>query len=79
MCQKDNTLFVGNVKKIMDIIPKDLTDKLKIDNSIEFYNDDNKIINENASGKLYEELYQLNYSSEQITTFKHDDYYRFGI
>lgn len=79
LTQKNNTLFLGNIKKLNTIIPEDIVNSLQIDNSITFFHDNNKIIKETAGQKPYFHEFQLNNPSEKITTFKHDDYYRFGV
>lgn len=78
LTQKDNTLFVGNIKKQNDLVNQGIRDKLKWA-TIEYFYDDNKVIIEDADGLLYKKQFQLNKPSNEITTFKCGDYYRFGV
>lgn len=81
LAAKDNTLFLGNVTKIVPTITSDINNKLfnKYNNEITFFEDDNKVFKEEAKGFYYEKKFQLKKPSSEVTTFKCGDYYRFGV
>lgn len=74
--QKDNTLFLGNIKIERPFIPKEIKDSLKKLNVI-FYNQDTPISYNPYGTYAYEN--QLKYSSKDITSLKYNETYRFGI
>ena len=83
---KDNTLFYGNVKLNKPIIKyKNLLQEYFNDPTIItiFKTDENKQISNSDPTDNYQLIpnykFQLNEPSSVITTFKYDEYYRFGI
>lgn len=78
LSQKDNTLFLGNIKS--KILGLSSSIKTSIKNSITDIYDTNKVV---ASGTITNSYYayinQLQYDSYKIKTFKKSDYYRLGI
>lgn len=78
ICQKDNTLFLGDIKLIRSLIPKADADKFK-ETSME--QSTKKLSNSNVTlnNGYYSYLNQLGHSSYEVTTFKNGETYRFGI
>ena len=79
LSQKDNTLFLGNIKS--KILGLSSSIKSGIKNSItDIYDSISKVV---ASGSITNSYYayinQLQYDSYKIKTFKKSDYYRLGV
>lgn len=76
LSQKDNTLFLGDIKIDRPYISKEIKDSLKRLN-VSFYNQDTPISYNPYGTYAYEN--QLKYSSKDITSLKYNETYRFGI
>lgn len=78
ICQKDNTLFLGDIKLIRSLIPKADADKFK---EVGMEQSTKKLSNSNVTltNGYYSYLNQLGHSSYEVTTFKNGETYRFGI
>lgn len=75
--QKDNTLFLGNLKIERSIIEDDIKNQLKTNSTITY--DHKPIVYQPDSIGNYPYTNTLNYSNPQITTFKSGEWYRFGV
>lgn len=78
MCQKDNTLFLGDIKLIRALIPKADADKFK-ETGMEQSTKSLKGSDTTLYNGYYSYLNQLSNSSYDVTTFKNGETYRFGI
>lgn len=78
MCQKDNTLFLGNIKLVRSIIPKDDADRFKM---VSMNQSTKGLLNSDSTlyNGYYSYLNQLGNSSHVVTTFKNGETYRFGV
>lgn len=76
LAQKDNTLFLGNIKIDRPIINTVIKDFFK-GKPITF--DSKKLLESPSIGSYYQYSNQLNKTSQQIKTFKYLDWYRFGL
>nr|DAI06245.1 MAG TPA: stabilization protein [Crassvirales sp.] len=77
MTQKDNTLFLGNIKKNRKDLNSNIRNYFR-GKKIEFFNKIKYIESPEISG-YYPYNNQLKMNSYQFKTFKYLDYYRFGI
>lgn len=79
MAQKDNTLFLGNFSVKNNLFPQTSADALKkiADTNLSYYYGNS--INKGTQGSLYMYENQLQKNSQQITTFKGGETYRFGL
>lgn len=73
--QKDNTLFLGDIKINRPFIPKEIKDSLKTLNIVYYTNE----YYSNSVRGYYQYKSDLNKTSYEITTFKSNEVYRFGI
>lgn len=76
IAQKDNTLFLGDIKLNRKLIDKDVREYFK-GKSIN-YLANKKLDLDNPSG-YYPYSIQLDKNNSQITTYKYLEYYRFGV
>lgn len=76
MCQKDNTLFLGDIKLRRSLIPKTIKNTFKIKATAA-----TKVIQDIKSikGSYYAYSSQLGKNSYEVTTFKNRETYRTGI
>ena len=77
LAQKDNTLFLGNIKLNKKLIPEDIRTFFK-NKEILFKNTLKKLESPSPTG-YYPYLNNLNKNSFQFKIFKYLEYYRFGI
>ena len=83
--QKDNTLFLGNIETKDNKVPSEIKSMIQDTgspwiNAINFSSDEGVLLSGTYpldGNYLYSN--QLNLNSQQITTLKNRDYYRFGI
>ena len=75
--QKDNTLFLGNLKIERPPISDALKDNIKSSSAVSFISKD--LIYQPQSTGTYPYINSLNYSSSQNTTLKQGEWYRFGV
>lgn len=74
--QKANTLFIGNYK----ILSRSLDDyKSTFYHGTVRYSDTEKTLKTPDQGPVYPYVGHLNYSSNEILTFKYKEWYRFGL
>lgn len=83
MAQKDNTLFFGNITTSRELFPEGIASALEqnfssTDNSrFEYFR--GSYIDKGSTGSLYMYSNQLHNNSQDITTFKGGETYRFGL
>lgn len=77
--QKDNTLFLGNLKTEDSIVPEEVVNAVQGDfeNHFSFVND--KTLTEKSSTGIYPYTCHLDKSLSEIATFKYGEWYRFGL
>lgn len=75
LTQKDNTLFLGDIKLNKTLVPTSVVDKLR-GTDVSFIN---KRVQMNRLTGYYSYSTQLRENSQTITTFKYGETYRFGI
>jgi len=79
MEQKDNTLFFGNYREKGSVIPDSLKNGIR-NNAITFAAEKTLTINnKNPKKSFYSYKHQLVNNSQQITTYKYGETYRFGV
>ena len=85
MDTKDNTLFLGNIKLTRQTVPESVKKKISDSVFVEWrygtLNSEYKRIkvNDGATGKVYSHSMQLDLGSFDITIFKYNEWYRFGL
>lgn len=75
--QKDNTLFLGNIKYTP--CKATITKEELLGNQTIIFKNSKRVDNTNCYGSYYKYNLQINKSSEDIKTFKYNEYYRFGV
>lgn len=75
MAQKNNTLFLGDIKTLRPLIPSTIKEELR--GEVEFYTE-LRYGNDKPVG-LYPYSNLLKFNSSDIRTFKYLEYYRFGV
>lgn len=79
MAQKDNTLFLGDIKLLRNAVPANIKESLKTA-YVGFRNNlAEKRLSNIDSGGVYPYVNQLNENSSRIRGFKYLDWYRLGI
>lgn len=78
MTHKDNTLFLGNAKLMDNLIDEETKKSIRDNINITFSNVATTLGDNNISGAYYYSS-QLGKKSNEITFFKGNEYYRFGI
>lgn len=78
---KNNTLFLANLNLPKQSLSTRLQNILRIEGNLEFINEsrNSEIVPLNFTTNEYPYRPQLKCNSFEVTTFKHDDYYRVGI
>lgn len=80
LSQKDNTLFLGNIKSKVLLLPKEIKDEVRaIGENLSITEEQKTLCFEERRGSYYGYDNQLKYDSNQIKTFKYLDYYRLGL
>ena len=77
--QKDNTLFLGNIRTEGSLVPEEVTNAVQGDfaGNFNFVND--KPLAEKSSTGIYPYTNHLDKPLSQIATFKYGEWYRFGL
>ena len=78
LTQKDNTLFLGNIKLNRTEISSEIRDSI-FDNMLEFTYDDNKTLYLPDPEGHYQYENSLRFNSVQNKVFKYGEWYRFGL
>lgn len=77
ICQKDNTLFLGDIKLTRKLIPSEIKNKFKTLPILIGNKETHRITS--IKNSYYDYKFQLNKDSYEITSFKYLDYYRLGV
>ena len=77
--QKDNTLFLGNITLKREIIEDSIATYIKNNSVIEYRNDAKLISYQPSNDSVYSYRNSLYLPSNRITTFKQNEWYRFGV
>lgn len=77
ICQKDNTLFLGDIKLRRSTIPRDILKKLSSAEMTYGSKGLESIVS--TKGSYYGYSSQLNKNSYEVTSFKYMETYRFGV
>ena len=77
--QKDNTLFLGNIRTEGSLVPEEVTNAVQGDfaGNFNFVND--KPLAEKSSTGIYPYTNHLDKPLSEIATFKYGEWYRFGL